>query len=93
MWKKFRLIDILTRFDFIYSIFLKSFIYLKINKSKGFEKFIISVYFKIKFFYTYLKIAIITNKDIWNNIIIIIVNKLIIPKLLGQKRNKIIDKI
>lgn len=42
----------------------------------------------MKFFYTYLKVVIIANKDIWDNIIIMIVNKLIISKLFRQRRVK-----
>ena len=81
-------------------ILQKLLTYPKINKPKGFEKTITSVFSKVRFLCNCLRVAIIPNKDIWDSIAIVMVIdslhkdfNLITSGLLGQREDKTIDKI
>ena len=84
----------------VYLILQELIMYSKINKPKSFEKSVTSFFSETGLFYYCLRANIILNKNIWDRITIVVaINSLhkdfdpIIFRLLGQEKDRIIDKI
>ena len=99
MQTKFKNIFIKVSQRIVYLILQKLLNYLKINKLKGYDKLIIEIFTEVYYPYKCIQIAMSSNRDFLNTIIIIIAfnilykdfNITIISFL--EIRNQIIDKI
>lgn len=72
---------------------------MKINKPKRFNNLVIKHFFKGRILVKWLKVAVISNKNIWDNITIVVAKNAlhkefdyIISKLLGQGQEKALLK-
>lgn len=100
MWDKLKSLCSETGLGVVYSILQELLTYPKINKPKGFNKSVTSVFVDVQFLCKRLRAAITPNKDIWDSIAIVVAIDslrkdfdLVTAGLLGQGGDKAINKI
>lgn len=100
MWEKFKAMCSQVGPGITYLILQELFTYLKINKFKGFEKSVTSIFAKVTFLVKRLRVAVTLNKNIWDSIAVVIAIEslhdnfeYVILVLLRQGREKSIDEI
>lgn len=72
MWEKLKSMCSQTGTAEVYSIFQKLFGYPKVNKSKKFEKSVISHFSKIKVLVKQVRAVVTPNGDIWDSITVVV---------------------
>ena len=99
MWEKLTSICIEIGQDVVYLILQELFNYLKINKSKGYDKPVMQIFAKVRYLYKCLRIAMTPGHDLWDTIAIVIaINTLhddfnTITASLLENRDKTINRI
>ncbi len=86
--------------SFVYFFLQEILLCLKLNKPKGFQKTITSVFAGIKSLHQCLKATVSPDQNIWNSIVLVVATNSFhddfnphVSRLLGQRREKIIHKI
>lgn len=86
--------------EVVYAILQELLTYSKINKPKGFDKSVMSHFFKVRVLVKQLRVAVMLNRDIWDNITIVVATDIqhkefdhVTSELLGQRGEKIVTKI
>lgn len=100
MWDKFKAVCSQVGPGVVYSILQELLTYQKLNKPKGFEKLVTSIFAEVQFLVKQLRAAVTPNKDIWDSIAVVVATKAlhkdfehVTSGLLGQGDDKSIDEI
>lgn len=100
IWEKLRAVCSQIGTGVVYSILQELFTYPKINKPKGFDKLVTSVFSEVRVLVKWLRAAVTPNRDIWDSIAIVVATdslhedfEHVISGLLGQGGEKSINKI
>lgn len=75
MWDKLKAVCSQVVLGVIYSILQELLIYTKLNKPKGFEKPVTSIFAEIWFLVKWLRTVVTSKNDIWDNIAVVVATK------------------
>lgn len=100
MWEKLKAVCLQVGPGVVYLILQELLTYPKINKPKGFETSVTSIFAKVRFLVKRLRAAVTPNKDIWDSIAVVVATEPlhkdfehVTSGLLGQGEKESIDEI